>query len=140
MAARLWPPCSARRNEGSCTTSGIQIGFPVAQTRPMSPSPRCKRPAPAVVDEPGGLHVRRMPQVDEAEPLSVFILSPEHAEFPVEALPEGTQHCLTASFSVADSARVLVTAYSAARRRPDRVVSASAARVSLTIRTYPRLT
>ena len=54
-------------------------GFPDAADEPFA---AWKCPTSAVLDELGGLHVRRVPQVDEPEPLALLLHSPRTCRAP----------------------------------------------------------
>jgi len=69
--------------------------FPGSTDEPHTP---LKGPFPAVLYELGGLNLRRMPQVNETQQLSLLVYGPKHAQFPVQTFTDGPKDFMACVF------------------------------------------
>ena len=76
----------ARGKLVSCTTSGIQAGSPLAQTRPGSPTPRANVEARLMASNSGKCGGGSRPDLRAAKDVGAAIDGPERAVLPVRAL------------------------------------------------------
>ena len=102
-------------------TSGMNAGWPLAQTRPGQPDAALEGRGAAERFEVGEARAGRMPGGDAAEAVGVGVDLPEGAVLPAERRADGFENARRRFGEPADSASTRAVAYSAAWWRARRV-------------------